>query len=113
MADVTQIERIIDKVAEKLNVAADKLQPLGEELVRQVSLAGWAQGIASAILVIISAILFYLFIRKAYEVADAGKDPVGEVIGVVACGVVLIVCVGLSVQGLMQAVAPLAYLVGK
>jgi len=60
----SEIGQIVDKIAGKLGVAADKLQPLGEEVVRQVMLRGMVLSAIGVAMLTLSAVSGAIAYRK-------------------------------------------------
>lgn len=114
-----QINQVIDKLAEKIGVAASELAPLAEETIRQVSAKGLAFMISSVVL-IIPAYVFLRLARSAgrgaIQATAASKDDSGYVVGAVFSGIGAMGCLtgALSIffHGISAWLAPIPYLLG-
>lgn len=108
-----EINKVVDNLAEKLGVAADKLQPLAEETVRQVQVRGLMNAlIAVAVAAMIVAAGWRVRVQaaKRLDASDAVQVEMASwFITVLAVTIALIpFCNNLS-----QYIAPLPYLLGK
>lgn len=122
--DSMEIGKVIDKVVEKVGVAADALQPLAEETVRQVSVRGLTQAITAAVTcVIVVSFLFWIFYacaRRAKFLATRGKNDdeqlLPSIVGSVfaAFGMVITISTfgNLVIDGLNAWVAPIPTILG-
>lgn len=60
-----ELEKVVDKLAEKAGVAVDKMQPIAEEVLRQVEARALVQIICASILVVLIIAASIFFERKA------------------------------------------------
>lgn len=119
--DPNVVNQVVDKLAEKIGIAADKLAPVATEAIRQVSALGsWYCLMASvcAVVVLICAGQIQRAAAAYYEEHGPayGKDALcaARVSVCVFIGLLLFfVGIRLVAEGLPRWIAPLAYLLGK
>lgn len=118
--DATQINEVVDKLAEKIGVAADALKPIALETVRQVQLRGLVfAGITVLCTVVMVASLLRLTRQAvAIPLRDTGYDPNGgrtAAIVATTAGVLVATLIGFIVTAVFlgQYIAPIPYLLGK
>ncbi len=106
-----EVTQVVDALAEKLGMAADKLQPIAEETVRQVTLSGkigCAFGLALCAIALFLGLLIPIVIKK--ECLD-NEDLVIPLLGLCTFGALLVG--GLAIySGLVRWLAPLPHLLG-
>ena len=108
-----QVSEVVDKLAEKIGVAAEQLAPIAEETVRQVSI----RGIAYAGLGVLGLLVATVLAKMAICVVSKMDD--GEVKVIVIAIVLVAICLVLGfsiagiVSGISQWLAPIPYLLGK
>ena len=71
--DPNSINQVIDKVAEKVGVAAAEFQPLGEQIVREYALARWMEAsmfVVVAVLVFATGCTLAVWLRRIANASD-------------------------------------------
>jgi len=105
----------VDKLAEKIGGAADKLAPLAAEAVRQVQALGLAYTIVGALCVAFAAFAFTMCLRYVCKAGETDKDA--DAVTAVVCGLLGLGCLigglGGLLAGLCRWLAPYAHLLGK
>jgi hypothetical protein len=113
--DESQWEGVIDKIAEKLGVAVDKIQPLAEEYVRQVQMVGWVYIFAAAFCFILSVTIFIVALRTyAKGREERWKDEAVCAVAIIASivwPILLGVSAGVFFPGLARVLAPYTYII--
>ena len=118
--DGPAMEKVIDKIAEKVGMTADALQPIAEETVRQVSVRGLVQAISCGI----TAVLLLGMIYVGYRLLCKGLQPdtkhcdegvwLTAGIACCACGVLgAPYAIAFTIMGLMTYIAPLPAILGS
>ena len=106
--EASEVSQVVDKLAEKIGVAADKLAPLGAEAVRQVSMVGLVQtivfGVACAACMVVGSGAL-----AAYE-ANEDVAVFYEVVGGVSVVMGLLLLMPLY-YGLSRWLAPIPWLI--
>ena len=122
--NAVDVSAVVDKLAEKLGVAVEQVQPLAEEVVRQYVVREWAFAIGCAILWIallgLCAIAAQTGLRNGHKEAarDANytSDETSWYILAAASGIVALIataiCAGHVVYFVSHALAPLPSLLG-
>lgn len=106
-----EVERIIDKIAEKLGVAANSLKPLAEETLHQVQSTGVVMIVSGIAIFFLCASLSIWLISEGYVVRKAKKDPAGYYLsGGLVVFVGIITCAPLVILGLFRYTAPILHL---
>lgn len=116
--DANAINQVVDKLADKIGVAADKLMPLGERALREVSGAGLATAIVGVLLLGVAA-LSAILCRRAFpkSITLPPDDSVPYIAASIVGALATVGCVvgGLLAiyHGLIMWLAPLYSLVAK
>lgn len=111
------MEVVIDKMAEKIGIAVEKLQPLAEETIRQYIARETAFAICGGIAVLFGLFLGLVCIKSAIKVGEDLSSKGDKYIPlVVISGIasLIFVIVGMveGIAGLGNALAPLPGLLG-
>ena len=113
--DANAVNAVVDKLAEKIGGAADKLAPLAAEAVRQVQALGLAYTIVGALCVAFAAFAFTMCLRYVRKAGETNEEV--NCIAAVVCGVLGLWCLtgglGGLLAGLCRWLAPYAHLLGK
>ena len=114
--DANEVGQVIDKLAEKLGVAVEKLTPLAEEYVRQIVMTGWAY-LVIAVVCLILGVISWTVVRRAFtRESEAGcrswedSNIACSVLGVIFGTGFTIAFVAFLGTGLMRLLAPLTTL---
>jgi len=129
--DAGQVGNAVDKLAEKLGVAVDKIVPIAVETVRQVSNRGLAKAICFAAPCFLATIVCLCYLRHTRSTLTALKGQEGDYERrrdwlrecdvarlcvtcwrVISFVPVMLGCM-LAYPGLSQWIAPIPYLLGK
>jgi len=110
----------VDKLRELLGDAADKLQPLGEELVRQVQARALFMGIVDSVLAGVALLIALLMAGLIYRhreaiFSDDGNGP-PAIMGGIICLILMvagIVALDAALGQFCVYFAPLVHLIGK
>jgi len=105
-----EMEKVIDKIAEKAGVAVDKIQPIAEEVVRQVEMRAFIMMIVMAVVVTVSLLVGSFVLLKREKELLAGEPSC-----VIPCVFSLFLFVGCSAGffvNLYIYIAPLASILG-
>jgi len=106
----SNVTEVIDKLAEKVGIAATKLTPVAEEILRQVSARGMAYIICGGAVFLLGLgfwVASIMFSRRG-EIDDGGPAICYGSVGFLAC----IAGLALLVEGLSQHIAPLPHILG-
>jgi len=113
------IETVIDKLAQKIGVAADKLQPLGEEVVRQVAERGRLHACAGAFLLVLGvccALRGLCFLGRVLPGKLDEREVCISIAGMVSLGILSFLLAGVGQHylsmGLEAWIAPLPTILG-
>ena len=109
--NATEMSEVVDKLADKIGVVAEKIAPIAEEVVRQYELRYWVYTGLCAIVALLGAALItlsFVSITKTQEDKVLDSAGIGAVLGFVVCVVSL--AVG-SIQ-LATALSPLPSILG-
>ena len=113
--DATQLTDVVDKMAEKVGVVAEKLQPVAEEVMRQYQLRAVVYAVAAAGTAIVLTFAGSLLMRFVLK-DRRPRDDDGAFFLVVLGGLMVVVgaCLlfGVAVPHIGRAVAPLASILG-
>jgi hypothetical protein len=97
-------EQFIDKIAQKLGVAADRLQPLGEKIIREYVLASWIGAISCTCTTI--ALLFLLrWCWVAGHRAEFNSKDGFALMGIIT-GIAALVFAGIAIAYYTEIAAP-------
>lgn len=120
MDTADQVTTIIDKLSEKVGLAADKLAPIASDVIRQTQTLGMVETLAGGILLIAGILVLRKLInvrREALQRAwdEKSLDPADDCLGhtslmVVAPAVMWIVSMVFLCEGLIHWIAPLPHL---
>ncbi len=102
-----QVGEIVDKLAEKIGVAADSLVPVAEEAMRQVVARGMLYiGMGCGLLIVTCVVGMYLW-RLASGLKDVTDRPFAK--GLIAlCGTLFMgAWVAMVIDGLCDVIAPM------
>ncbi len=114
----SQATELVNAVAEKIGVAAEKLAPIGEELIRQVQMRAFVWSITCVLVMLFSvAIPLIVWYKLVPALNKKFGEEMGSVVGVIA-GLFIpilsfVTAFGLLCENIGDYVAPLAYLIGK
>ena len=114
--DGSELNTVVDKVAEKIGMAAEKLAPIAEEVVRQVQARELFQGIVFAAGFILFAGYALHCARHARAEFAACQDIekcAGWVIPAIASAFLALFSVPPAIISFSRYLAPLPYLLGK
>ena len=109
---------VVDKLAEKIGVAVEKLMPVAQEVIRQVRLVGVVEAVTGAAFLVMAVVCALLF-KRVVTVAEAtGREYTGSALVMsmaLGTAAVLLFILGIVFvpDGLIQYVAPLPHLLGK
>ena len=114
-----QVSDVIDKLSDKMGIAADKLQPIAEQLVRETSKDGYATifpiiGVGSLLLLflLVSASVINMNTDKYEKESDRlGARTATAIITSVASFCTILITSITVISRIHQAVAPSVYLV--
>ena len=113
--DANSVNQVVDKLAEKIGVAADKLMPLGEETIRQVQARGLMQAGIGAMFLLVPVVLGLLCWRYNKKLDAMKSSDVCPLMatGFVVGGIALIIGAMVAYYGMSEWLAPLPCLLGK
>lgn len=103
-------EQFIEKVAQKLGLAVDRLQPLGETIIREYVRAAWVQAIGCAFFTIALLLLLRWCWIAGHKAADGGygKGDVFVIMGIIV-GIAAIIFAAGIMDALSDICAPTYY----
>ncbi len=105
----TEIEQVVDALAEKMGMAADKLQPLAWEVLRQYQMREMVCAIAcGAICVALGS--FILRVWRRCEFTDEGPNKATIMVVIAACGMIPALVQGII--AIIHYIAPLPSMLG-
>lgn len=110
------VNQVVDKLAEKIGIAAEKLAPVAEEAIRQVSHLGIANTILGFLCLCATAILCRTAWRSCKCVDRHSEAECAVGLGAIcAIAAMVLCCIGIVTVniGLSQWLAPLPHLLGK
>lgn len=120
MNTTDQVTTIVDKLSEKVGLAADKLAPIAEEVIRQTQTLGMVSTLAGIAIMLVGFLVTWklILIRKQaiiQAVKDGEQNPVDACIGytiltVTVPTVVLVASLLFLIEGVYRWIAPLPYL---
>lgn len=108
--DSTQINDIVDKLADKIGIAAESIAPIAQEMVREISAHGAAQ-VAMGVIVLLGFTLASFGFYKLLGKAKTDEAMFGSVCGMIICGGYGLIAGMLDISnGISQLTAPTVYL---
>lgn len=104
-----EINKVIDKLAEKIGVAVEKVEPIAQEVIEQVQSRALLQGFSCIALIVFFMVIIFLvnYMKdndEKYEEARLGLTSVATVI-------ILIISM-VAIGKFSTYIAPLAYILG-
>jgi len=112
---IDNMEQVIDMLAEKVGVAAEKLMPVAEELLVQVSARGLVLAIACAAACVVACCLTVMLWRRCFRHAARHADDGGGVgygfAAMVMTAITVVAFVHMC-MGMIEYVAPLPSILG-
>ena len=114
MENVTEnVTVLVDKLSEKLGLAAEKIQPIAEEVLRQYRIEHILFTIIGVIILLVGIGTGLLLIKKGKASEDEGSDGTGLcIVGGMTIFFGLLVGLPVFVNGLVCYVAPLPNMLG-
>lgn len=103
-------EQLIDKISQKLGLAADKLQPLGERVVNEYTHAAWIQAIGCTSVTIALLLLLRWCWVAGHKAADGGygKADAFVIMGIIT-GIAMLIFAGAAIASFSEIAAPTYY----
>ena len=112
---VPDINQVVDKLAEKIGVAAEKLLPIATETIRQVSLRGYTVAVCLAVLSLVTlsgcVLCAHLHIKMRTEPHSCYEG--GWLAVTILSGIATLALLCTAIVFLAQGVAPLPSLLGR
>ena len=111
--DAEQVGKVIDKIAEKAGVAVEAIQPLAEEIVREVQVRGICWVVIGVVLCISAVAIWAKGIApKLPGLWDRREPPMLEIFGVSVAIVSFVGGVMAIIRGIEAYAAPTLVLLG-
>ena len=113
--NANEVGQIVDKLAEKMGVAVEKIQPLAEEIVRQYQARALAQVVICGLIACALCVVGAALLRKgnAYQEKHGGDNGAFDLfVAATASFVVACVPVGSAIASVMHYIAPLPSILG-
>ncbi len=105
-----EVNKVIEKIVEKLGVAAEKAAPFAEMIIREYALSNLISGIMAVAGILFSVILAYLAIKVAKLVHKKSEDEfdtiVISVISIIPICFIFFSSVGTLTKSIQRFVAP-------
>ena len=108
----TDLSAVVDKLAEKLNVAVDRLHPVAQEVLEQYVVRQWFGAYCCLGAALLLAGVFLLFLRSALKY-EPGTDSFALRFAVGAASLVLaLLLTPIGLSNMCRAIAPLPPILG-
>ena len=110
--DAQQVGEVVDKLADKIGIAAEKIQPIAEETVRQVSCKGMIIFGIGAFLLLIGIVALGVCYKTGKKALEDDDYFPGAVISGVVCLLLFVTGMVTLLDGLILWIAPLPHIFG-
>ena len=113
--DASQVNQVVDKLAEKIGLAVDKVQPIAEEVVRQYAAREVFMArslLAFSVLCITAAVMGAYSLCTMDDKESSEGKIVASIMAVMVGGFAFVGCIIVSSIKYGNAIAPLASILG-
>lgn len=104
--DIETFDHVLEKLADKLGVAVEALQPLSEQVVREVVLSNSLIAAANLLMLVVFVTIAWRCFKRLQASEDIVNDDIGYVAGLVFAAICCIPAIVEGVIYLSYAVSP-------